>query len=520
MAAAAVCMTACTSDPVAPADAPVVPPPTEDAVEAEQPTLSTATLSSFAASQNRVVAAPQTRADAQSNPITEIVTLENLSKENAVGGIDFTKEDRYLSATCVYFDPATQTYYVTYHMQGNNYKTQQDVETLGYIESFKIQDGTIVPGTVYYSSNPAFDFNHLYFDNLGNTNWGGYSGTDSGSRIIAVGHKSEPSSKEGGEPNTAAIIANLDLNLGMIEYSKVLTGDKLRDAAGRSLGDVDAGDVNCVIRKYDWYYLATRKGIAVLNAKEDKLFTPIQAKDKDVYFIKTPGSAKHFSHMLGSAFSLLYLTQPAPEGYDGSTTSTANVILFSMEDYLSPYAGSLTGMGTADKAGAIENVADFDITTWSTASNGNQFTIPDLVYPIDGKNVVATPSSGRVYACLGKAGLYVRLTGSRMNAAGTASEPFVDEKTIKFSDATDGSRPVNGVFVEEYGYIYVANGVCLTVLDYNTLEVVADFTLGKDAVASANYVHVEKNAETNERTITVAYGQAGVKVLRFVPPTR
>ena len=149
-----------------------------------------------------------------------------------------------------------------------------------------------------------------------------------------------------------------------------------------------------------------------------------------------------------------------------------------------------------------------------------------MIYPVDGKNVLAAPTGGRVYACLGKNGLYVREEGVR----GTENVHYVDDDTIKFSDKTDGtgSRPVNAVFVEdydsfkEYGYIYVANGVCLTVLNYNTLETVADFTLGKDSDGSANYVYVVKdpNSETNDRIVTVAYGQEGVKVLRFTPPAK
>ena len=518
--AAAVCLAACTNDPMTSDDVTDVPPPAEETADAVQPTLSTAALGSFASSQNRVVLAPQTRAT--SGSLVEIATIENLSKEaGKVPGFTVEPNGRYLSATCVYYDQTTGTYYATYHMQGNNYNTQQEVETKGFIESFKIVDGEPVLENVYYSEGPDFDFNHLYFDDMTNNRWSNSNGPTS---IIAVGHKSEPSSKEGGEPNTAAIIAKLDLDLGQIQYSTVLTGDKLRDAAGRSLGDEDAGDVNCVIRKWDHFLLATRKGLAVLNATPDNLFVPAKADDKDVYFIKTPGSAKHICHSPGATSNLafLYLTQDTPKDFDATTAIPANIVDFSFNSL----DGSVNSRGVAAGNFRIGNVVDFD---WSTLPQ----TEKCLVFPVDGKNVL-TQEEERNYttcACLGKGGLYVK----------SKNYDFPYEEVLTFSDVEEGSRPVNGVFFEPgesyngrsatNGFIYVANGRCLTILDAGTLETVADYTIGlKDKAgnaidASANYVQVvQTGTSTNEgspdRIITVAYGQAGVKVFKFVPPTK
>lgn len=506
--------------------------------------LTTVNLASVSSSQSRVNIVPQSRAG-KPGSLELYAEIANPSAE--IPG--FLREGRDMSATCVYYDKTNDTYYVTYHMQGNNYATDQKVETKGFIESFTLKENAeggnpfeLDLKNIYTSAdnNIDFDFNHLYFDDLSDwRNCGSYKGADSGVRFIAVGHSSQPV-KSGNGYNTKAIIAKLDLENKKIEYATVLTGDKItddnitnKDGSLTSLGDEDAGDVNSVIRKYNWYYLATRKGIAVLNADLNKLFTPItnfnynpyEVIENSTYFVRTPGSAKHFCHIPGngSHFSLLYLTQDTPSNFDANTSSTANIINFSMN----AGDGTLCGSSTTDSqttGKAIDNTKDFDITQWSTTVN--QYTVNGLVTPVDGKNVLAVPSFGRTYACLGKGGLYVRKSGTSMDG------PYVSGETIKFTDTKDnsGSRPVNGVFVEDIessnnGFIYVANGACLTILEAGTLEKIAEYSAfeeGKEI--SANYVHVEKtdkmtNGKACDRIITVAYGQAGVKVFHFVPPT-
>lgn len=514
---------------------------TDGATDAATATgITTVKLASFPSSQERVTLAPQTKTLTEPGELKLFATIDNLSKEaGKISG--FTKEEggRFLSATCVYFDPSSETYYVTYHMQGNNYNTIQTNETAGYIETFKLnENGVPTVGKIYTAANPSavsYDFNHLYFDDLSNfDNSGTYHGKDTGVRIIAVGHKSEASSKEEGKPNTKAIIGklNLDTDEPTIDEAVVYTGEKILDENGKSLGKVDAGDVNCVLRKYDYYYLATRKGIAVLNAKDDNMFTPIPnistenylPIENSTYFVHTPGSAKHFAHYYpayGSGFSFLYLTDNTPEDFDGETKISASLIDFSMN----AGDGTLCGMNTIDSkttGPAIFNTDGFDITSWSP--DVNQFKVSDVVYPVDGKNVLAN-LNGRLYACLGKGGLYIRKSVTTMDG------PSVVENTIKFTDAKDvtGSRPVNGVFVEDVenfndGFIYVANGACLTILDRETLEKVAEYSAFEEGDASANYIHVYKTnnytGKCPDRLITVAYGQAGVKVFKFVPPTR
>lgn len=493
-------------------------------------TLKTARLTSIASSQNRVSLEPQTKAYPIPGYIELYASIENLSKNEGIDGFIKEENGRYLSATCVYYDASTETYYATYHMQGNNYNTTQENETSGFIESFKLdENGVPTLGKVISFADPdgtTMDFNHLYFDDLSNTaNSSGYSGTDTGVRFIVGGHTSKGKDQK-------AMIGKVNFEKEIIDYTTVLTGEKIFDENGKSLGNEDAHDVNCMLRKYDFYYVATRKGLAVLNAKDDNLFSPVHnyveiedengekktvVDENSVYFIKTPGSAKHVAHFYpsyGSGFLFFYLTQPFPENYDGNTSLEGSVVRLSMESG----GGTVCGMGATGKGSAILNSKYFDITTWSLGTN--QYPTGEYkVAPIDGKNVIFSLNSIE-YVCMGKGGLYIT-NGSEV-------------KNIKFTDAKDGngSRPVNGVFVEDLenfndGFIYVANGACVTILDKNTLEQVAEISLfkaGEVEDASANYIHVTKtNTYTGkcpDRLVTVAYGQEGVKIFKFVPPTR
>ena len=511
LVAAALALGSCSEDKTA-GDEGLTPP--QDSVETPtEPTLYTAPLATVASSSDRVQVVPQTKADDGAKPgsLTLFATIENPSKQSDFA--NFESEGRYLSATSVYYDRTTGTYYATYHMQGNNYNTNQTVETAGLIETFTLdENGTPQPGNIYRSADPEkldFDFNHLYFDDLSDYYTGG---GDTSPRIIAVGHSSEPV-KVGTGTNTKAIVAKLNLTDGKIEYTPVLTGEKILDENGKSLGNEDAGDVNGILRKYNNYFVATRKGVAALSAKADNLFAPIKDQDGNVYFIKTPGSAKHLcSISTYSHFALLYLTENTPSDMDASTAIEAHIARFGTIP-----SGWLCGSTSSDSWGINRIASDYTekggISAWPEQESTG------VISPVDGKNVLTSCNSIN-YACLGKGGLYV----------GTAN----NNQIIKFSDKKDGSgsRPVNGVFIEDIesatdGFIYVANGACLSILDARTLEkVVPDFSaFEEDQEISANYVHVVKtntytNASSPDRIITVAYGQAGVKVFKFVPSTK
>ena len=495
-----------TEEPVAP-EQPVV-----------EPTYTTVNLASFDGSQSRVTVVPESR-DPKEGSLTLFAEIANLSKEGKIEG--FEKEGRYLSATSVYFDKSTGKYYVTYHMQGNNYNTTQKDETSGYIETFTLDENNKpVMEKIYMASNPSeldFDFNHIYFDDLNATPYvGDYTYDKSeGTRLITVGHISRPTST--GKTDTKAMIARLNLDNNEIQYRVVNTGDKILDSDGKSLGDEDAGDVNCVVRKYNHYYLATRKGIAVLKADGENLFDPELDANNHNYFLKTPGSAKYISQPTTTSYvDFLFLTQDTPKDFDGMTSIPANVARLAID----------SRYGT-DWFVDIESVEDFD---WNSGKFWPQITGPiESVMPVDGKNMLVTSSlnTAAIYVCLGKNGLYVHNPTHNYN---------YNHKILKFSDDKEnGSRPVNGVFVEDWddanglhytdGFIYVANGACLTILDALTLEEVAEYSAFGEGDASANFIHVERiDSSTNEnapdRIITVAYGQAGVKVFKFVPPTK
>lgn len=497
--------------------------------------LTTVKLASFNGSQDRVVIEPETRAEEKTNPLTLLARIDNLSLDPQYNP-SFVKEDRLLSASCVYYDQSTGKYYVTYHMQGNNYKTDQEVETSGYIETFTLDNNNLpVVGKVYTASDPsklAFDFNHLLFDDLKPTNTEQDEGAstydiddDSGIRIITVGHTSEPV-KTGNGFNTKAMIAQLDLESStpQIKYAPIMTGDKIykegvinSDGSMASLGDEDAGDANCVIRKFNNYCVATREGLALLKASKKELFAPVLDETGHNYFIKTPGSCKYLDHTRTSSwFRALYLNEDTPENFDGKTEIPARII------NLSYNLGIWQEWNTPSNP--ITNVANFDFNSWRGLSEPI-----NAVCPVDGKNVLSTHSyyTDATFACLGKGGLFI-----------TDGSYGWTNHIEKFSDAETGSRPVNGVFVEDYedynghhytdGFIYVANGACLTILERKTLEKVAEYSLHSKENkidASCNFVHVVKTNEyTNEhvpdRIITVACGQAGVRVFKFVPPTK
>ena len=539
LASLALGMAACTNDTLTPDE---IVDEENNSQEEVVSNLQHAKLSSFNSSQSRVTVFPVTRAD-DSEPLQLIAEIDNLSKEEGkIPG--FELEDRYLSATCVFYDEKTGTYYTTYHMQGNNYYTEQENETGGYIETFTInENGVPVPGKVYMSANPSelsFDFNHLYFDRHQNETddyyfqfVGDYNvDDDMESRLIAVGHSSEPSQKEGGKPNTKAIIAklNFDGDSPTIDYATILTGDKLTDGTTNedgnlmSLGDEDARDANCVVRKYNHYYVATRKGIANLKASKDELFNPELDKDGNIYFLKTPGSVKYISQpTFTSGVDFLYLTEDTPKDMTANTAIPARIIRNGVNNF---YQNN-----RVDYLAGIESVKDFN---WQSGSVWPNISEPiESISPVDGKNVFFTGSlnPGAEFVCLGKNGLYIN------NPTLNWANP--ENNIMKFSDKEGGSRPVNGIFVEDWdeanghhytdGFIYVANGSCLTILDYYTLEKVAEYSAfkkGEVEDASANFVHVVKtndypnNEHVADRIITVAFGQAGVKVFRFTPPVK
>lgn len=486
------------------------------------PGLSTANLASVSGDQSRVAYSGSRAEDGlAAGELRLVASISNPSKEGRIA--QFVREGRHLSASCVFYNEIDGKYYVTYHMQGNNYNTTQTDETTGFIEVFDLngaEDALEVNlDKIYMSANPSsldFDFNHLYFDKTDN-------------RIIAVGHKSEPSKKEGGEANTAAIISRLNLNEGTIDYSTIYTGAKLLDENDKSLGKEDARDGNAVIRAYTYphYYVATRKGIAVLYAKADRLFEPVLNADGTIYFVPTPGSCKYVydTPRVGSMMDFLYLSEDNKnEAY--TTSSKANIAQMQVA----------TG---ADKD-ANGNVLGYDkflglmnpVSPWTTyydskdldiLSYGKQFELPEAISPIDGKNAFCVIEDYEYYAPLGTNGLYYKFKGCNT---------FKDyEGVMKF-----GNRPVNFVFADQPefenghdGFVYVANGSKLTVLHRRTMEEVASFNVpatdenGNAVDASANYIHVRKaprvgnSYDPRERIITVAFGQAGVKVFRFNP---
>ena len=462
----------------------------------EEVTLTRATLTAIPSSQDRVTYALNTKATSELELIAEIA---NPSKEPEFSNLVSADPEKFLSATSVYYDGANSNYYVTYHMQGNNYhKPNVTDEVSGIVEKFSITTSTgdnsfpyeiAESGHVLYTAeNPTeldFDFNDFYFDTENN-------------KTIVVGHNWKPSSDSDKPGNTAAIIAQVsfpDTGNGVLEFSKITTGERLYDANGAAVDHVGAGDANSVVWNGSNYYVATRRGVAVL----DKDFNLVDGKGS---FASTLGSAKYVA-LDGNGVKVLYINEPHPDSYGYATD-------------LAAFIGTVTyTSGTEDAEGS---------TTIEGAALPNNISIS----PIDGKNVLVVDGEN-TFACLGTGGLYYKLGDAEGvvkrfgSYEGTASNP-------KYGTG----RPVNGVAVED-NYVFVANGNCLTILDSsNNMKKVAEYTapVNKEFVggdesgeyntedyvyrtASANYVHVTKAGGVY--TVVVAYGQDGVRIFNFTP---
>lgn len=475
--------------------------------------LTTVNLATFGGDPSRVsYAGTRAEGDEDATPKTLelIATIANPYTDKVYDYVNPEEGTRLMSATSIYHDEKNDKYYITYHVQGNNYNTDLTTSTGGALQAFYIGDnGEVNLEKGFRPEKPTeedFDFNHIYFDNTSN-------------RIIAVGHNM----KNNNYKNTNAIIGVFDPAAGTYTYSTVKTDEKeYKD--GKSLGYKDAGDVNCVVRTndaqsfngvyYGWdiYLVATRKGMAVLHADEANLFQPY-LKDGVNYFINTPGSSKYVAPSgSSSCYGLLYLADSHTGDVQAEMKSKANVLKFKVNTY--PEVDLLTGWGDWETAEMIvpgQNILDYPY----------QVELPEEITPIDGKNTLVLLGGNidgmEYYAALGTTGLYCN----------NGIDGYNDVK--KFDN-----RPVNCVAVDNKvnesgysnkGYLYVANGSKLSILDRKTLAEVVSYNMpskdetGKPIESSANFIHVDKK-ENGERIVTVAFGQAGVKIFKFTPPTK
>lgn len=490
----------------------------QDVLTEVRSNLTSVNLATFDGDQSRV-SYNNTRAGEESDkPLTLelIATIENPDKEFSSNYNDSDKK-RHLSATSVYRNPIDHNFYVTYHMQGNNYNTDLDNDIAGAIQVYSLDDeGTFTLGKGFMAEDrnrEDYDFNHLYFDRTAN-------------RIIVVGHKwkaHKDGSNDPNKENTTAIIGVFDPNTQQLTYSDIVTDEKEYDSQGKSLGYKDARDANCVVRAndagagynnvgngWDFYMVATRKGLAVLNAKESDLFKPVLNEDGSVYFIQTPGSAKFIAPTgTSSYYGLLYLSQDKTNESQDSF-SEAKIARLSVN------TNRDNGFGYFQTWN--DPFTKFDPQTMNLVDYDQQIDLPSFISPIDGKNTLVILGSTEFYAALGTGGIYC-VNGEGFNGF------------KKFDN-----RPVNCVAVDNNvnesghsnkGYLYVANGAKLTILKRDTLKEVASYNLlpendDDDFYPSANYIHVENTGDeiSGTRIVTVAYGQAGVKVFKFNPPVK
>lgn len=349
------------------------------------------------------------------------------------------------SATSV-FVAEDGTYYVSYQTQGDSVG--------GGIQTIKGEEVAFYPTE---ADDKAFDFNSLYFDRA---------------RVLGVGHYKKTDSKDG-----AAVVGFLENNGSSIElsyknvttaegiYSEIIDPENSKGEAHEQLvGYTDAGDANSIVKYYDNYVVATRKGLALLRSDLSRVREKVGEEDSLVYFVNTPGSAKYVVES-GNGLTALYLDGTTPCLYDFTSI-----------------------VGTTDAKGSkIDGAA---------------------LVKTNGKNMLAY-DNGTIYACLGEAGL---LVGNDL-----LTKPFKGETK---------QLPVAGVAVDD-DYIYVADGTYLVILNKADNSVVTKWNLKTDKVddeghaifeeGSINYVVVGDAQADGTRQLVVACGKAGVKVLSFNP---
>ena len=322
-----------------------------------------------------------------------------------------------ISATCINFGEANNTAYVSYHLRGNGdgEKNENYVGNAqrGCIEVIK-DNGEAGLELGSYMIAPDWDFNHLIVDE---------------DRIVTVGNSKTMSAFIGTLP--VDFEASTGIDRKVFEVKELTTNEPIygpsKDDPNTQIriGFKNAGDGNCVVRKDNYYYVATYGGYGPLNLD----FTRVNDADGNKIFTKTNGSAKHISLNRNGKMAVL-----AHDTYD-KPSSTASVFIYDASDFA--FANKIN---TFDAVGTIE--------------------------PVDGKNVIAMDGD-QVYACLSKGGL-VRVNDGK-----------------KWQRHDKNNIPVNGMAFDDK-YIYVANGSFVSVLDKATMEEICYYHASSKK--SANYI--------------------------------
>lgn len=344
-----------------------------------------------------------------------------------------------ISATCITFGNATDVAYASYHLRGNSENSfygdptdpKKGIGQKGCIEVIK-DNGDAGIELASYMISPDYDFNHLIVDN-GN--------------IITVGNHVKKGAFIGSLPADfeASTGVRSDFKVKELTTDDVLYSEEFSKEEGREdehikLGYTNAGDGNCVVRQGDHYLFTSYRGYGALNTDFSKVAGS---------FHKTNGSSKHIALGNGKMAILSH------DSYD-KTQSSATINVYNQEDH-------------------------------EFANVQNTYAAPQIIKPVDGKNVVAIDGND-VYACLSQGG-FARLTDMK-----------------EFHRGENGKVPANGVAIDDQ-YIYLAMGSFVVVLDKETMTEVCHYHA--KSLKSANYIAL-KNGK-----IYVAFGEDGVKVFKL-----
>ncbi len=362
-----------------------------------------------------------------------------------ITSIDYEGHDHDISATCI--KEYNNKMYMSYHTRGNDHGACIEVFT-------PVQNNAVTMQQYLQDTDNYLDFNHLIVD-----------GRTSTPRVLTVGSHF----KKGAMTATIDLAGDGLLNteakqITEDEETKTVQPIQMIQLVSATAENAKKGyDENCIVRDGDNYVVATTKGYTVYDAE-----TLNEVKNTD-----TQGRVKHICLNDGKIVSLTFDRQvDTSAGDDEYTAIPAHINIFP--------AGT-TDFSSPEKSFAVEAIT-----------------------PNNGKNTIAYVG-GRIYACLGGAGLYCYDTN------GQEIWHYQMKKAIIENGDKAGQYKAcaNGVYVGSK-YIYVAYGSAgLKVLDMDGNLVAERYKEVKAGNYSANYVKVYNGY------IYVAHGKSRLQVYKL-----
>lgn len=328
------------------------------------------------------------------------------------------------------------------------------------------------------SQSNAYDFNHIIYQD-------GY--------LITVGDHDT----KGGFIGRIATNVFTENSVDMSSFSAKQLGKEVWN--GNTMTELIAGrSGNCVVYNNGQLYVTSRGGYQVYNYSTAEGISKVVSAANST----NNGSVKHLALDNNNQLYTIEYWAPSPKEEwwdDNSTTLPAAIKKWNIA----------SGWDVANDVEPIVNDANFG--------------------PVFGKDVIAV-DNGKIYSCQGWDGVkvYNAQTGVEEWSFNVidwigANSDKVKSNELKALDPSKKSAGANGLCVDEK-YLYVANGSAgVWVVDKDTHEVASYYYregdcpeeeyYDKNTSASANYVQIMK--VNGQKYVVVAYGRAGVRVLKL-----